>query len=76
MQLSAEVRRGWAKNPSNVKVEDFRIKFLSSNNSTPTKRKATALERQQATINAKMKWGAVMGKPIKSTPPISPTSGG
>jgi hypothetical protein len=63
MQLACEVRRGWIKDPKQVKLEDFRLKFANK------PRTATPVERHLATQFAKARWGMLMGKPRHSTPP-------
>lgn len=102
MQLAAEVRRGNVKHPKEVKAEDFKITFKFRDpdpnaQNTPGSKTgprtssqrapATQLQRTQATIYAKLKWGAFLAShgvkpkelvPSPPTPPVAvtPTVGG
>ncbi len=68
MEVGAEVRRGWVKDPHKVKIEDMRLTFHDSNQQAKP-RKATPQQRILAAQLAKARWQGMMGTPIATTPP-------
>lgn len=58
MQIAAEVRRVLAKNPSKIKNDHLKIKFVK----VEPKKKLT---KEEATKAAKARWSGILGLTIK-----------
>lgn len=66
MQVAAEVRRGQVKNPRQVKLNDFRLRFVA-----PQDRglRATGMSDEQALAAEKAMWFSAVGMGRKKRKP-------
>lgn len=62
MQVAAEVRRSWVKNPGAVDDSRFQIRFEPRRSGPP---RAPTLTVEQATTFSKTRWLGIMTLPVK-----------